>query len=307
MQRKSSPRDRMVAELAGRQHGVFAAWQLTGFTEAMVRWRLDTGRWFKVQPSVYSLTPRVLPRGRMLAAALTFGPEAVLSHRAAAAVWDIGPWPRGLIDVTVPVKRKRRANVRLHRAQVERVVRDGFPVTTAARTLIDQASHLEIGRLRDLFERAERLGLLDVDSVNEQVQGRRGARNIRAILVEWHGPEPTRSALEDEFRALCRDARLPLPSFNVHLHGHEVDAYWPDHNVVVELDGWEWHKTRAAFERDRRRDADLTRAGERVVRFSARQVRARTAVVDVLRSVCPTAAGRGRAPPPAGARRTSAP
>ena len=221
MPRKSSSRERGLAELVARQHGVAAAWQLEplGFTEEMLRWRVDKGRLFRVQPVVYAVTPTVLPRGRMLAAALTFGPEAVLSHRAAAAVWDLGPWPTGLIDVTVAERRKPRRGVRLHRASVERVVRDGFPVTTVARTLIDQAAALPLGRLRDAFENAERLGLLDAHSVSEQMRGRRGARKIRAILDEWTEPEPTRQGLEQRFRAMCREAGLPLPSFNVSVCG----------------------------------------------------------------------------------------
>lgn len=252
-----------------------ASWQLGGFTEAMLRWRVDCGRLYRVQPLVFSLTPRVLPRGRMLAAALTFGPEAVLSHRSAAAIWDLGPWPTGLIDVTLPGRRKPRRGIRLHRARVERVVRDGFPVTTVARTLVDLAAVLPFGRLRDAFERAERLRLLD--------------------------------AFEQALRTLCRDYDIPLPSQNVVLAGYEVDAFW-EPNLVVELDGWEWHKTRRAFEEDRRKAAALEAAGYRVVRFTWRHIqRERDLVAAAIRSGCPIAAGRGRAPARAGARLPSVP
>ena len=152
-----------MAELVERQHGVVSATQLgaIGVTPAVIKRWLQRGRIFRVQPSAYSLTPGLAPRGRMMAAALTFGPEAVLSHRAAAAIWDLGPWPTGVIDVTVPGRRQRRRGIRLHRAQVERAQKDGFPVTTVARTLLDLAAVLPLGRLRDTFERAERLRLLD--------------------------------------------------------------------------------------------------------------------------------------------------
>lgn len=307
---KSASGDRKVAALADRQHGVVTLWQLTGvgLTDDMLRRRLEGGRLYRVLPLVYSLTPSVTPRGRMLAAALTYGPGAALSHRAAAAVWDFGPWPSGAIDVTLPGRRKGRPGVRLHRARVERVVKDGFPVTTVARTLVDQAAGLPLGRLRDQFERAERLGLLDVYSVNEQMHGKRGAKKIRVILADWSEPEPTKSELEEAFRALCREASLPLPSFNVFLHGYEVDAYWPDHRLVVELDGWAWHRTRRRFEEDRRKAAMLEAAGYRVLRFTWRQVRGDPATVAAaIRSGCPTAAGRGRAPARAAARSPSAP
>jgi hypothetical protein len=149
-----------MVELAARQHGVVAFWQLAALcvTQTMVKRRLENGRLYRVQPLVCSLTPQVSPRGRMLAAVLTFGADAVLSHRAAAAVWDLGPWPTGLIDVTAPGRRTGRPGIRLHRARVDRVIRDGFPVTTVARTLVDLAGTLPLGRLRDVFEKAERSG-----------------------------------------------------------------------------------------------------------------------------------------------------
>jgi very-short-patch-repair endonuclease len=299
-----------VAELAAVQHGVFAWWQVAelGVTREMVHRRLEGRRWYRIQPLVYSLTPSVSTRGRFMAAVLTYGPEAVLSHRASAAICDLGPWPSGRIDVTAPVRRKGRPGIRLHCAQVERVVLDGFPVTTVTRTLVDLAAVLSLGRLRDAFEQAERHGLLDVHRVNEQMQGRRGARKIRAILAESTEPEPTRSELEAAFRALCRQAALPLPSFNVSLLGYEVDAYWAEDGLVVELDGWEWHRTRRAFEDDRRRGAVLEAAGLRVLRFSWRQVmRERGIVAAAIRSGCPRAGGRGRSPARAAARRPSGP
>ncbi len=93
-----------MAELAARQHGVVARRQLAalGVGDDVLRRWLERQRLFRVQPSVFSLTPYVLPRARMLAAALTYGPEAALSYRASAGIWDVGPWPTGLIDVTVP-------------------------------------------------------------------------------------------------------------------------------------------------------------------------------------------------------------
>jgi hypothetical protein len=274
----------MLAELVSRQHGVVAVWQLEDFTEAMLRWRVENGRLFRVQPFVYSLTPSVSARGRLMAAVLTYGPDAVLSHRAAAAVWDLGPWPSGSVDVTVPARRKPRPGIRLHRATVERVVREGFPVTTITRTLIDQAADLPLGRLRDRFEKAERLGILDVHSINEQMAGKRGAKKIRAVLAEWSEPEPTRSELERALTDLCRHHGLPLPSQNVSLLGYEVDAFWPETGLVVELDGCEFH------------------------RFTWRQViHEPAAVAAAIRSGCPRGAGRARAPAPAGARPPSAP
>lgn len=46
--------------------------------------------------------------------------------------------------------------------------------------------------------------------------------------------------------------------------------------LVIEIDGWEFHRDRSAFQRDRLRDADLARAGWQVVRFPASWVLARS-------------------------------
>src|SRR6185503_19203951 len=164
------------------------------------------------------------------------------------------------------------------------VVKDGFPVTTVSRTLVDLAGVLSFGRLRDAFERAERLALLDVGRVGDEMPGRRGARKIRTILTEYAEPEPTKSELERAFRQLCEDRGIPLPSQNVSVLGYEVDALWEDDKTVVELDGWEWHRTRRSFEDDRQKAAALEAAGYRVLRFTWRQVTSdRRAVASAIR------------------------
>jgi hypothetical protein len=138
--------------------------------------------------------------------------------------------------------------------------------------------------------------------------GRRGAKKIRAVLAELTAPELTKEGLEQAFRALCKKAAIPLPSFNVSLCGHEVDAYWPQYGLVVELDGWEWHRTRKSFEEDRRRAAVLEAAGYRLLRFTWRQVIDEPELVAAaIRSGCPREAGRARAPARAAARPPSGP
>ena len=241
-------------------------------SQAMVRRRLDEGRLYRREWGVYSLTPSVTGKGRLMAAVVACGPDAVLSHTAAAAVWDIGPWPTGKVHVTAPSMHARGSGVALHRAQVERVAHDGFPVTTVARTLADLASLLSLQRLELAFERGERLRLLDVDDVASEAKGRRGARKVRAILSSLTAPEPTRSRFEQRLRGLCKRHNLPLPAQNVTVAGEDVDAYWQGTNLVVELDSWEFHKTRRAFERDRQKAAALERSGVRVLRFTWNQL-----------------------------------
>ena len=144
---------------------------------------------------------------------------------------------------------------------------------------MDLASVLPFARLEEAFERAERQGVLDVGPVWSILPGRRGARNARRILAEWSEPAPTRSELERVFRRLCKAHDLPLPSQNVSVHGEDVDAYWPSHDVVVELDSFKFHRTRRAFENDRRKAAVLEYAECRVLRFTWRQLRREPAFV----------------------------
>jgi very-short-patch-repair endonuclease len=99
---------------------------------------------------------------------------------------------------------------------------------------------------------------------------RRGSAALRAVLVD--SPSLTRSEAERRLLALTRRAGLPRPRTNVRVGGHEVDALWPDQWLIVEVDGYAFHSARAAFERDRLRDADLQAAGYRVLRITWRQL-----------------------------------
>ena len=215
-----------------------------------------------------------------MAAALACGRRAVLSHRSAAALWDIAPSTSPSIDITVPRGRSGHQGIRLHQARrlpgPERVIHDAIPVTTVARTLFDLAEVVDTARLERAFEGAERRDLLDlvaIEAVCRRNPGRRALRPL-AVLLPSLTPAPfTRSDLEGDFLDFCVRAGLPRPEANVLVAGFEVDAVWRDRRLIVELDGFEFHRTRAAFERDRVRDAELQLAGYRVVRITARRLR----------------------------------
>ena len=282
--------------LAARQHGVVAWPQLReiGFTRRMVERRLEAGRLFRAQPNVFSLLPSLkTAASRAMAALLSCGPRAALSHRAAAAVWDLGPWPTGAIDVSVMRNRGPRRGVRIHRVEALAIMeRDGFAVTTPMRTLTDIAGTEPAPRVERAYEQADRLGLLDVRQLEGECEGRRGSRVLGALLAEARTAPPSKNELERALLDVCRAHNLPLPSLNVILHGEEVDAYWaPD--LVVEVDGYEWHKTRRAFEEDRRRDAKLARHGVRVLRFSWRQLTTQAREVAEAIASSSTAPSRG--------------
>jgi len=119
----------------------------------------------------------------------------------------------------------------------------------------------------------DRLDLRGLDALIARCPGHRGVEVLRRALAELsEEPGWTQSELERRFVELTRAHHLPLPLANQYVEGELVDAYWPDHGLIVEVDGWQTHKTRAAFERDRARDAKLVAAGYRVLRFTYRRI-----------------------------------
>ena len=188
-----------------------------------------------------------------MAAVLACGDGATLSHQSAAAVWGIRPPHAAEVHVTVTRDVRSRPGIRVHRTlSLDATVKDGLPITTPARTLHDLKTVLTSGRLDRALEQAQVLGLIRIDGAPE--------------------PEFTRSKGERRLKALCNAAGLPIPRMNQIVAGWEVDASWPAHKLVVEIDGWGFHNTRQAFERDRRKDAEVTAAGHRVVRITWRRL-----------------------------------
>jgi hypothetical protein len=274
-------RGRALAGLLRRQHGVVSRRQLTalGLHRGAIDWRLRSGRLHRVHRGVYAVTPgRLTRRGQWFAAVLASGEGAVLSHRSAGALWGL-VGPRTGAEVTSLRGRPGQRGIHLHRMALEadeRTERDGIPTTIVARTLLDLAGVIDSDRVRRAWEEADRLNLLQLKSV-ASVCGRAGSRRgigaIRRLLEEGRAATVVRSPLEDRFAAFCREHRLPMPATNILLLDHEVDAYWPSARLAVELDSVEFHMHRAAFERDRARDAALQAAGYRTIRITDHRLR----------------------------------
>ncbi|HWB69789.1 MAG TPA: DUF559 domain-containing protein [Solirubrobacterales bacterium] len=208
---------------------------------------------------------------------LACGPGATLSHRSAAGLWGLTNPRTHPIDVTAAAGRKH-TGISLHECGLERADRtevDGIPVTTVARTLLDLAELLDADRLERAWEEADRLRLLEFGQVEEvcaRGHGRHGLKSVLPLLRKGGAGPQTRSPLEDRFARFCEGAGLPRPAFNVLVLGHEVDVLWPDEKLIVEVDGFEFHAHRAAFERDRRRDTARQAAGYRVLRVTHRRL-----------------------------------
>jgi very-short-patch-repair endonuclease len=153
---------------------------------------------------------------------------------------------------------------------------DAIPVTTPARTYLDLAELLTHGRLIDVLEAGQRQSKLDVRAVEAVIArnpGRHGIAPLQAAIAELADEPPLlQSELERAFRALIRDYGLPVPQYNVYVEGELVDAVWPEHRLVVEVDGWNYHRTKRSFTNDRRRGNKLLRHHWGVARFTHDQV-----------------------------------
>lgn len=279
--------DHEIAAVALRQHGVISLAQLRelGVSATAVRHRLRAGRLHRIHRGVYAVGHRRLGERGHLWAALLAVPGGVVSHRTAAAVWDLCPVPSGRLDVMTTGGSRSTKKLRVHRTErLEATTKDGLRLTTLARTLRDLAADGE-RRLERMMARAEHHRLLDTTSLAEQF-GRPGGRRLRTALsaiAEW-GAEVTRSELEERFLEELARAGLERPEVNARIEGYEVDFVWRAKRLIAETDGVATHLTVAAFENDRRRDQVLMSAGWRVVRFTWRQVAGGSAI-DALRKL----------------------
>jgi predicted transcriptional regulator of viral defense system len=272
-----------VWKLAAGQHGVVARHQLLelGFTARAIEHRLETQRLHVLWRSVYAVgRPEVHHHGRLMAATLACGPDAVISHDSAAALWGLLPSAPDAVHISVLAGFDRRlAGIVTHRRVALRpedvTTCRGIPVTAVVCTLVDLAPTLTRERLERAINEADRRDLATPERVRKELEpfaGRAGVRRLRSILDE-RTFALTDSELEQRFLPLAREAGLPPPLTQFHLNGFRVDFYWPDLGLVVETDGLRYHRTAAQQARDRLRDQAHTAAGLTVLRFTHGQVR----------------------------------
>ncbi len=270
--------DLRLAELAGSQHGVVSLAQLLalGLGKDAVARRLSAGRLHRLHRAVYAVGHGALSsKGHDLAAVLSSGPGAVLSHRSAALRWAIVRHaPR--YEVTVEGRRVRRPGIIVRETSAlapdDRALIDAIPVTSPARTLVDLAEVLNARRLADAVHEAEVQRILDLRGIERalaRVPGRPSRHKLRRVLAAYDdGPPMTRSEAERGFLRLCETHSITAPQANVMVGDYEVDFHWPDASLVVEVDGAATHHTRRAFHADRRRDRELAGRDIQVLRVT---------------------------------------
>ena len=247
--------DLEIARLAGRQDGVVTRVQLlaAGLSSTGIDRRVAARRLFVIYRGVYAVGHDALSdRGRIRAALLAV-PRAIASHATAAYLHELILTLPAVLELVVRGRAGRsRPGLTIHETTrpVDACHVQGLPLTVPSRTLQDLG----------FPERPTREAL--------------ALRLIRPEDVPGEATAPTRSVLERRMLRLIRAAGLPEPLVNHPVGPYVVDFAWPQHGVLVETDGWATHGYRAAFERDRARDAHLSALGYVVLRFTWRQVSA---------------------------------
>lgn len=227
-----------------------------------------------------------------MAAVLTCGPQAQLSHRSAAELWRIRRRPDGPVDVAVPIEVfRRRPGVSVHRCRdLRRRYIHRIPVGDPISVLIDLATCLGDHELEDAVNEADRLDLIRTHRLRPALDHeprRLGIGRLKRIL-DAQTFSRAANALERRFLAIVRDAGLPAPTSQRRLGRYRVDFFWPEHGLVVETDSLRHHRTAAEQAVDLSRDQTHARRGLRTVRFTHSQVfhrpgHVRAVLGDVLR------------------------
>lgn len=268
-----------LAEMARRQHGVVSLAQLTselGYSRSAVTRAAAAGRLHRLHRGVYAVGHTGLSlHGRCLAAVLSAGTGALLSHHSAAWLWGLATWSPIPLSVTVPGPRAARSSIRLRRARglvaEDRDEIDRIPVTAVPRTALDLAATLRARQLMRLLERAEELRLFDLryfEALLTRTHGHPGGGRLRRALDAYRPAPFTRSGAERRLRELLIAAGLPRPVTGFVEVGYELDFYWPEARFAVELDLYETHGSRQAFEDDRLRQENLKLEGVEMIRIT---------------------------------------
>jgi very-short-patch-repair endonuclease len=280
----SGSRDQRIATVAERQRGRVSRRQLlsAGISDGQIHRLLATGALHRLFDGVYAvghLAPIEL--GRETAALLTCRDGSLLSHATAAAMWKLGAaGEEAPVDITVfGGSPGRRPGIHFHRTRIlaphDISVVHGLPVTSPARTLLDlaeRATHRELERALDEGLMNRILTRAQITGVLARATGRRGAVLLADVLSQRTGATMTRSEAEELMLAHLRAAQLPDPEVNGRIHGFQVDFLWRQPRLVVEVDGFKFHGSRRAFERDRAKSARLSAAGMQVLRFTWMQL-----------------------------------
>ncbi len=277
--------EREIGAIAARQRALITRAQLTalGVTRAAIDHAIVRGRLHRRHHAVYSLVPfaALPPLANELSAVLACGDAALLSHHSAAATWGFRPSFNGLVHVTAigSDAGRERPGIRAHRVTAlgPRDIRryQNIPITSPARALLEIAPDLTDRQLERAVDEALIKRLIThaaIAAVANAYPRYRGVARLKALADPGRPTTETRSDGEEALLALIRRANLPLPELNAKVGNYTADFLWRDQKVIVELDGYDYHRGRAAFERDHQRDAEHQRMDHLVIRITGRQL-----------------------------------
>lgn len=296
-----------VHRISNRQHGLVTAPQLRslGWHPSAIRRAIQRRLFVPIRPSVYVLAG-ALPtfEQAVLAACLAGGDGTVASHGTAARVWGLDlPDEAGIHLTSPPGRRIRLDGVVAHRSSLlphmDVTRHRRIPVTSGARTVVDVSPVLGPVRTGRLLDQAERRGHTNVILIRCCVArlagpGRRRLGVIRQVLARrLPGYDPGDSELEVRALRALHDAGLPAPvqQHRVKLAGRRryLDLAYADARIAIEVEGWDSHRTRSAFDDDRARRNELEAEGWHVVQFTSAMTD--TQLVDVVTRLLRRSAG----------------
>jgi very-short-patch-repair endonuclease len=277
--------DRAIAGIGATQRALITRVQLAGLGlgPSAIEHALRRGRLHRIHQGLYSMVsfPALPDLAIELAAVLACGDAALLSHDSAAAVWGLRPSFNGDVHVTVIGKEtgRRRPGIRVHRIDAldPRDIRryQNIPITSPARALLEITPALSDRELERALDEALIHRLIShaaIAAVTNAYPHRRGVARLRALADPGRATTNTRSDGEEVLLAAIRRAGLPVPEVNAKVGNYTADFVWRAQRVIVELDGYDYHRGRAAFERDHQRDAEHQQAGFLVIRVTGRQL-----------------------------------
>ena len=270
--------DGRLAQLAARQYGVFSRHQAveSGFSNAMIRHRLNGGRWLRPHTGVYALAG--VPESwhqTVMAAWLCFDGRAIVSRRAAAPLWELAGFVQGSIDLIVPRSiRRQPKDVTLQRSAVDRTDitrRASFAVTKPERTLIDLAGIADETLIEIALDDALRRRLVSISTLRKRLEasalpGVHGVALIRRLVETRSEAGVVQSVFETRLLRQFRRSRLPRPVIQhpILAAGRLVaviDFAYPVERIAIEADGYRWHSGRLQWQRDLARRNTLTELG----------------------------------------------
>jgi very-short-patch-repair endonuclease len=274
--------DRRIAALS-RPHGVVGRDRLlaAGIAAHVIDRRVARGLLRPVHRGVYAVGAIQSGDAPEVAAGMACGDGAWISHSSSGRLWRVyATGPRIPIHVTVVARyAPRRRGIRIHRVHSfppdEVTQLRKIPITTPARTLLDLAAELPIRELEQAIALAERNHAgtqRRLTALLARYPARAGTPKLRELLDGPRNPALARSEAEERLLELVRRGGLGVPEMNVRVGPYELDLFWRDRGLAVEVDGYAFHGDRAAFEADRRRDADLAARGIQVMRVTWRQI-----------------------------------